>query len=76
MERLIAYCGLVCNECPAYLATQADDDSERTKIAAEWSEAFGSDFKKEDINCDGCLGTGRHAGKTNKKDAATLTALS
>ena len=58
MERIIAYCGLVCNECPAYLATQADDDSERTKIAAEWSEAFGSDLKKEDINCDGCLGTG------------------
>ncbi|NIV31664.1 MAG: DUF3795 domain-containing protein, partial [Anaerolineae bacterium] len=22
---MIAYCGLVCTECPAYIATQAND---------------------------------------------------
>ena len=58
MERIIAYCGLVCDECPAYLATQANDDQARAKIAAEWSEAVGADMKPEDINCDGCLGEG------------------
>ena len=58
MESIIAYCGLVCNECPAYLATQADDDAMRDKVAAEWSEAFGGSLTKEAINCDGCLGTG------------------
>jgi len=58
MDKIIAYCGLVCDECPAYLATQADDDQARAKIAAEWSEAFGAGMKPEDINCDGCLGAG------------------
>ena len=58
MERIIAYCGLVCDECPAYLATQADDDQARAKIAAEWSEGLGATMKPEDINCDGCLGAG------------------
>lgn len=24
-ERIVAYCGLVCTECPAHIATQADD---------------------------------------------------
>lgn len=63
MSRIIAYCGLVCDECPAYLATQADDDAERAKIAAEWAKAFGGELKKEEINCDGCLGAeGRKIG--------------
>ena len=25
MEQMIAYCGLICTACPAYLATQAND---------------------------------------------------
>ncbi len=54
MDRLIAYCGLVCNECPAYIATQNDDDAERAKIAETWSKEYGSDIKPENINCDGC----------------------
>ena len=58
MDRIIAYCGLVCDECPAYQATQADDNEARARIAAEWSEAFGADMKVENINCDGCLGEG------------------
>ncbi|MDD2202019.1 MAG: DUF3795 domain-containing protein [Firmicutes bacterium] len=67
MKRIIAYCGLVCDECPAYLATQADDDEMRSNIAAEWSESYGCALTKEDINCDGCLGTkGRIVGYCNE----------
>jgi len=25
MDKIIAYCGLVCSDCPAYIATQAGD---------------------------------------------------
>lgn len=57
MDRIIAYCGLLCNECAAYRATQADDDALREKVASEWSEAYGCQLGKDDINCDGCLGT-------------------
>lgn len=55
MEKMIAYCGLVCTSCPTYIATQNDDDDARAKTAAYYSEKFGFDLKPEDINCDGCL---------------------
>ena len=58
MDKMIAYCGLVCTGCPAYLATLKDDDAERQRVAELWSKEFGGDFKAEDINCDGCLSPG------------------
>jgi len=66
MERLIAYCGLVCSECQAYIATQKDDDAERAKVAETWSKEYGSDIKPENINCDGCRSEGnRHLAYCN-----------
>ena len=63
MDKMIAYCGLTCTECPAFLATQKDDDNERKKIAEQWSKEFDSEIKPEDINCDGCMSTSdRHIG--------------
>jgi hypothetical protein len=55
MEKMIAFCGLSCSGCPAFIATQKDDDEEREKVAVMWSEQFKVDLKPEDINCDGCL---------------------
>ncbi len=54
MDKIIAVCGITCNECPAFLATQADDTELRTKTAEEWSKMYGADIKPEHINCDGC----------------------
>lgn len=54
MENLIAFCGICCSECEAYIATQNDDDAERTRIAASWSKQWKADIKPEDINCEGC----------------------
>jgi len=53
-EKMIAKCGLVCSECPAYIATQKNDDVLRADTARKWSEMFKSDIKPSDINCDGC----------------------
>ena len=53
MEEMISYCGLVCNECPAYIATRDNDDHLRAKVAGKWSRQFGFDMKAEDVNCDG-----------------------
>ena len=55
MDKMIAFCGLTCTECPAFIATQKDDDKERKKVAKVWSKEFNSDIKPEDVNCDGCL---------------------
>ncbi len=57
MEQMIAYCGLECTRCPAYLATQADDDEMRDKAAAYYNRKFGFNITRKDINCDGCKST-------------------
>jgi hypothetical protein len=54
MSKMIAYCGLVCSNCPSFLATQNNDDAMRRNTAAFYSEKYGFDLKPEEINCDGC----------------------
>ena len=55
-EVLTGYCGLVCSECPAYIAHRTDDDELRAKTAVEWgSEDFP--VSPEDVNCVGCTTT-------------------
>ena len=66
MEKMIAYCGIVCSECGAFIATQNDDDAKRRETAEIWSKKYNHDFKPEEINCDGCLTTtGRVIGYCN-----------
>lgn len=55
METMIAYCGLDCVKCPAYIATQADDRAALEKVAAEWRKAFDPHITADSIICDGCL---------------------
>ena len=65
MDKIIAYCGLNCAVCPAYLATQSNDPAALERVAAEWRVAFNApDITAESIVCDGCLATagGRLAG--------------
>jgi hypothetical protein len=58
MEPNIAYCGLVCTDCPAYVATQADDLAALEQVVAEWRQAFNAPgLTVELIRCDGCFGT-------------------
>jgi hypothetical protein len=59
MDKIVAVCGITCTECPAYQATQTDDDALRAKTAEEWSKMYGSDIKAEHINCDGCNTEGK-----------------
>lgn len=63
MDKMIAFCGLTCTDCPAFIATQKDDDAERKRVAEQWSKEYGVEIKPEDVNCDGCIVTdGRHIG--------------
>jgi hypothetical protein len=55
---MIAYCGLVCNNCPACRATRDNDRELLEKIAAQWSTPEHQ-VKPEDILCDGCKGSGK-----------------
>ena len=58
MKEMIAYCGLVCTNCPTFIATQNDDDIAREKTAKLLAEKYGIHLKPEEINCDGCLSSG------------------
>jgi hypothetical protein len=61
MESVVAFCGLVCTDCKAFIATQENDDVKRRDVAEAWSKLVGREIKPEEINCDGCLtGDGRH----------------
>jgi len=55
IERLIACCGISCNECPAFIATMNSDEDAKAKVAEEWSKQYDVNLKAEDINCKGCI---------------------
>lgn len=54
MSEMMSVCGLLCNECDAFIATKDDDDNKRAEVAQLWSQQYDADLKPEDINCDGC----------------------
>lgn len=58
MKGMLSFCGLKCHECPALLATQANDDDKRAEVARVWSKAYQAVIQPADINCDGCLADG------------------
>jgi len=53
MGKLIAMCGLVCDECIAFIATKKNDDEMRTKVVEAWSTE-NEPLRLEDVDCDGC----------------------
>ncbi|MCP3923609.1 MAG: DUF3795 domain-containing protein [Desulfobacterales bacterium] len=55
---MLAYCGLTCDTCGAYIATRENDDVRREKVAKEWSKTFNVEIPASSINCDGCKSEG------------------
>jgi len=51
---MVAYCGLDCEKCDAYLATINDDQALREKTARLWAELNNAPILPEHINCEGC----------------------
>jgi len=58
MEKMVAFCGLVCTDCKAFIATQENNGAKRREVAEAWSKEYGHELKPEQINCDGCLSKG------------------
>ena len=54
MRNMIAYCGLDCEKCDAYLATINDDQALREKTVKLWAELNNAPILPEHINCEGC----------------------
>lgn len=58
MKKMIAYCGLDCEKCDAYLATVHDDQALRERTAKAWAELNHAPILPEHINCLGCRAEG------------------
>jgi hypothetical protein len=56
MDKMIAYCGLICTDCEAYVATQANDLALLEKLAQRARDEWGmANATAESTMCDGCL---------------------
>ena len=53
----LSACGVICSECPAFLAGQAKDPAVRERVAAAWHELYELNFGPEAISCGGCQGS-------------------
>jgi hypothetical protein len=53
MGKMIAMCGLACDDCPAFVATLKNDNMEKERVAKMWSSKEFP-LKAEDISCEGC----------------------
>jgi hypothetical protein len=55
-DQITAYCGFICNDCQAYIATRQNDTEKLKALALEW-------YQVEDDStlclCDGCNLEGR-----------------
>ena len=62
MTNMIAYCGIDCAVCPAYLATIAGDQEALAKLAKEWgADAPPEVATPENLRCSGCReGSGKY----------------
>ena len=52
----LSACGVICSECPAYVAGHAAGPGARQRVAAAWHELYALEFGPEVIACGGCLG--------------------
>ena len=59
MDKMIAYCGLDCRKCKAYISTINDDQNLREETAKLWSELNKVLITPAEINCEGCRGVGK-----------------
>lgn len=59
VKDMIAYCGLDCEKCDAYIATVRDDQALREKTAKLWAELNNVPILPEHIDCESCRTNGR-----------------
>jgi hypothetical protein len=54
MEESIAYCGIVCTECPAFRGTRDNDVELLDRAAKVWQEHYDEELTADSIRCHGC----------------------
>lgn len=63
MSKLIAYCGLDCSACEAYIVTQSNDEAGKLALLEKWRVEYNSpEMTISAVTCDGCHATERLGG--------------
>lgn len=58
-NKMIAYCGLICSDCPSLIATMANDVEALKKVAVMAQKEWGVEGATwETVQCTGCKGQG------------------
>ena len=56
MQQLVGACGLLCDQCGAYQATQAGDPEALRRVAESWRVEYSNpSITPEGVVCDGCM---------------------
>lgn len=55
MKKMISACGVICSDCPAYLAA-SKGPAYQEQVAEVWHRIYGLEEPPTNISCSGCLG--------------------
>jgi hypothetical protein len=72
---MMSACGVMCSECPAFIAREKGIAYQRLTAAA-WERIYGLREPAEQIVCSGCLGADKDVFRTCRKCKARLCCLS
>lgn len=69
-NRMIGMCGLICTECEAFQATQANDADWLQRVVEQWKVEFNApNLTVATVACDGCVsGSTRMCGHCHECD--------
>ena len=54
MTEMIAYCGLDCTKCDAFIATQTRNLALKKTVAERWTKELKTKIGPADVECRGC----------------------
>ncbi len=60
MNKIVSACGLDCNACDCFIASQTGDLEMKKTVARKWSKDYEAVLTADDIHCDGCMSPGTH----------------
>lgn len=55
MSSMISSCGVICSDCPAYMAA-SKGAAHQKRTATAWRRIYGLEETADRISCGGCLG--------------------
>jgi hypothetical protein len=56
MDRMVAYCGILCTDCPGFVTTQANDLAALEQLAEHSRQEYHNpNITVAWVMCDGCL---------------------